>query len=56
MKIRNISGEEKAIPNLGIGAWGIDEVREIPDAAAAGLISQTPNWRAESAAKTPKEK
>lgn len=46
MKVRNVSGERLAVPELN-RVVDVDEVVEVPDERADGYISQ-PHWRAES--------
>lgn len=45
MKIRNVSGEDRYIPSL-YREVKADTIFEVPDAQAAGLISQPNFWAA----------
>ncbi len=47
MKIRNISGEDLAVPSL-MRVVEADAVIDVPDADAAGFTCQPATWAAES--------
>lgn len=48
MKIRNVSGEDRIVPEL-YRTVAADEVVEVPDARAEGYTCQPHIWAAESA-------
>ncbi len=48
MKIRNVSGEPLAVPELRWRTVAADEVVDVPDGRADGYLCQSGTWAAES--------
>jgi len=48
-KVRNISGEPLAVPELGWRTVGVDEVVTVPDERLDAYTCQSATWAAESA-------